>query len=595
METQILGNNNIGNGTQIINNTAGGTQVINNVQSGGTQVINQNPVNGGTRVINQNPVNGGTQVIGDNISNISRTFTGGLLTKEDVILGWRILEKIPVSSGEADLYIAEKNGEKGVIKYYRGNIHPKEELLKQLLQLKHPDIINIYEYGNYKGHFFEIMEYAKGGSLDSRNPDGSYKYLPLSEENVIQVCKEVINSYKTCHEKGIIHRDIKPANLYFRNEDGTDVVIGDFGISSVYGEEESVSHRTQTASRTTGYAAPEVLSGIITPKMDYYALGITLWEIATGKDPFVLESGKRRNDAHLIRDTIEGRIVNDLLSKEPVLSEKLQYLIRGLLVIDDKKRWGYDEVTRYLNGEKVEIVSVEKKTCEYSVGEKHCSTLEEIGNAIAANLEGAKKDIYKGFLAGALESAYPDISKKIDVITEEASAKNEYNLGLLRIVWLLNPSYPFKTKNGFEAENLEDMIHLILNAPEEMIPLIKDHQSIFYPYIEHLGYMDKIAEIKEITKGIKDKEDFALMLCVCQIAVILKDKTIKPFKLDRYKDFELSELQQIMKIPHDLRNLVLMIISERSCEGLFLPWLLLQKPDLNFNMITDWESFMAQI
>ena len=72
------------------------------------------------------------------------------------------------------------------------------------------------------------------------------------------------------------------------------------------------------------------------------------------------------------------------------------------------------------------------------------------------------------------KSDLPDDEKKVDQNDVEnlekttgfkiieASAKNEYNLGLLRIVWLLNPSYPFKTKNGFEAENLEDIIHLIL-------------------------------------------------------------------------------------------------------------------------------------
>jgi serine/threonine protein kinase len=137
------------------------------------------------------------------------------------------------------------------------------------------------------------------------------------------------------------------------------VIVSDFGISSITDDLEKL-HKTQTASRTTSYAAPEVFSGIISPKMDYYALGISLWELLSGKDPFALENGKHRNDAHMIRSTIEGRIADGILSREPRLSKSMERLIRGLLVIDHEYRWGYDEVTRHLAGEEVRIYKKEK-------------------------------------------------------------------------------------------------------------------------------------------------------------------------------------------------------------------------------------------
>jgi hypothetical protein len=56
--------------------------------------------------------------------------------------------------------------------------------------------VNIFEFGYHHDRFYEIIEYAAGGALDSRREDGTYKYLPLSEEQAVQVCKEVINSYK---------------------------------------------------------------------------------------------------------------------------------------------------------------------------------------------------------------------------------------------------------------------------------------------------------------------------------------------------------------------------------------------------------------
>lgn len=572
MPTQILGNN---------ENISGGTQVI----GGGTQVINRQP-----------QVSGGTQIIGDTTIGAGATFAGGLLTKGSEISGWIITDKINIQSGEADLYIAEKNGEKGVIKYYRGHIHPKTDLLEKLVGLKHPDIINVFEYGEYNGHFYEIMEYAAGGSLDTRNEDGTYKYLPLSEEKAVQACKEIINSYKACHERGIIHRDIKPANIYYKNADGTDIVIGDFGISSIYDQDEVASHKTQTVSRTTGYAAPEVLSGIISPKMDYYALGITLWELLTGKDPFVMENGKRRNDAHLLRDTIEGRIADDLLSREPKISASMQHLIRGLLVIDENKRWGYDEITRHLSGEYVEVAKKEVSAWEYSIEKVSCTTLEQVGTAIYNNLEAKslERDINKEWLSNFLEDKYPEISKKINDIAKEYSAINDSKLGYKKIALLLNPSIPYITPNGYKIENIDDVVNLIVNAPEEMVKVLDEKNEWFYTYFEHLGYKEKIPEIKNLIKNIEGETGFSVMLKLGKIAVLLKNNTINPFKVEQYNHIVLTDFRQLSTVPEELQDYIIDIIKNKSFDGLLLPWILTTCSFFNLNEISDWKDLFCR-
>ena len=201
-ETQILGND---------GNISGGTQVI----GGGTQVLNS---------ANQ-AIAASTQIIEDSIIGSGVVFAGGLLTKGTEISGWKIVDKINVQSGEVDLYIAEKVGEKGVIKYYRGNIHPKTDLLEKLANLNHPDIINVYEFGEYQGYFYEIMEYAAGGALDIRNEDGSYKYLPLPEEKVIQACDElesILSQNKSLVE---IAREIVEIALNNNSDDNSTAVV----------------------------------------------------------------------------------------------------------------------------------------------------------------------------------------------------------------------------------------------------------------------------------------------------------------------------------------------------------------------------------
>jgi serine/threonine protein kinase len=550
----------------------------------------------------------GTQPVSGSTTETGVNFTGGLLQVHEQVSGWEVNEKLNTISGEADIYRAEKNGKPGIIKYYRSVTKPKTEILEKLKELHDPDIVDVYDFGIYNDRFYEIMEYAGGGALDTRNDDEkrSYRYLPLSEEETAGICKEVINSFKTCHAMGIIHRDIKPANIYFRHVEeidevdgdgkktkrykGVDAVIADFGISSVMDEAEQL-HKTRTGSRTTGYAAPEVLSGLISPKMDYYALGITLWELLTGKDPFTTENGKRRNDAHLIRDTIEGRIADDILSKEPRVSPNMERLIRGLLVIDPEHRWGYDEVMRHLAGETVEVYRKAKKDWTFSIGETVCATLEDLGSALMDNIEGAKKYIFRRRLVTFLEDDYPDISKKIEEIAEESSARKEEDNGVLKVAYLLNPGMPFKVDNSFKAQNIDDIISLLENAPESVLPLLHDHTSGLYTWFEIIGITDIAEEIKKLPANISDTE-FA-----GKAEVLLKNRVIKPFKLDEYKNVELSTLDQLRKVPGDMQRHILALVKEKSYEGLFLPWLYLATPDVGADDIDtgSWEQFLMCI
>jgi serine/threonine protein kinase len=546
-------------------------------------------------------IGSGTQLISGTTTDGGKNFTGGLLQIHEAISGWEVASKINAASGEADLYIAQKGNAKGVVKYYRSAIKPKTAILDKIKGLNHPDIINVFEYGYYHDRFYEIMEYAAGGSLDTRDPDGTYVYLPLSEDKATDVCKEVLNAYKTCHEKGIIHRDIKPANLYYRNVNdlaadkvsGSDIVIADFGISSIMDETEKANIRkTQTASRTTGYAAPEVLSGIITSKMDYYALGITLWELLTGKDPFVREDGKRRNEAHLIRDTIEGRIADDLLSRDPKLSDSMQRLIRGLLVVDEKQRWGYDEVMRHLNGERVEVFQKQKKVWTFTIGGTTCTSLEQLGKTLIENPEVSQKYVFRGLIGNFLEDDYPDIAKSISTIVDESSAKNDYHNGILRVAYLLNPGMPLKLGNGFSVSNIEDVVFLIENAPETMLPLLKDHDSKLYIWLGLLGYDKEIADIQALPASSIPDIEF-----IDKGAVILKHYTINPFKLEKYADFELSDLEQIRRVPENLQNHILTLVAENSHEGLFVPWLDILTPEVTVSQMEtdDWDLFLESI
>jgi nitrogen regulatory protein PII-like uncharacterized protein len=522
-----------------------------------------------------------TELIQDNATEAmdieQNTFTGGFLQIGEAVEGWEITSKLNIKSLEAEVYRAKKDGKEGIVKYYRGITKPKTDILEKIKGLNHPDIVNLYEIGTYKGRLFEIMEYAAGGALDSKNEDGSYKYLPLTEEEVIGICQEMVNAFKDCHSLGIIHRDIKPGNIYYREcfethdengkikYTGKDIVIADFGISSVTDESEEY-HKTRTATRTSSYAAPEILFSEINSKYDYYSLGVTLWEIATGKEPYVTDSGRRLDSTYIMQLATEGYAAKNLLSTEPILSKKLQRLIEGLLLVNTEHRWGYDQVIAHLEGKEVPLI-IPQKTFSFDFEGKTCTNFDELSEALMDKPEAAHKLIYQGRLKALLSRNFPEKVKQIEEIAEEASAKQNYNNGIYKVAWTLSLKTPFKLGNGYAACGFEDILFLTANAPETMLPLLRDANSQLYVYLEVLGKAEQAEAIKKIPAA-SDAELLGKTL------VILNNRVIKPYKLEKYKGFTLDTPENLasQEIPEDLQNRILSLISEKDYEGLIYPW-----------------------
>ncbi len=510
----------------------------------------------------------------------------------ETIAGYNLLKKIDARSGEADLFIAEKDNDVAVIKVYRTKLKAKTEILDALQSIDTSNIVQIKEFGYYNERFYEIMEYASGGALNDKNQDGSYRYLPLSEEKALDLCREIINGYKACHDAGIIHRDIKPGNIYLRNANGSEFIIGDFGISSIMQEDE-VLHQTQSMSRTTGYAAPEVLSGLISTKMDYYALGITLWEVLSAKDPFTLENGQPRNAAHLLRDTIEGRIADDLLSREPLLSDRMQHLIRGLLVVDEAKRWGYDEATRFLNGEEVSVYVAPKKIRPLTFAGNRYQTLDDYGRAIMANPEEAKRDLIYGAIEGQIEEYDSKLALEIASLARDLKAYDEAEQlkRIQQIGWLLAPSVPLQLDDGTAISSIEGLLDVIRNKPECIGDMVADKYSLLYTWMEIAGYREYACEMYTKCLGGVQNPDMAQKADILLKAqVIFNDYTIKPFAGCGLKDYELSSKEQLASLSQEQKEFILELYRSGSSEGLFNTWLELVSDGKPIDAET-WQAF----
>ncbi|MBX5490326.1 MAG: protein kinase [Chloroflexi bacterium] len=145
--------------------------------------------------------------------------------------------------------------------------------------LAHPNVVAVYDVGEEAGTPFLVMEFVEGESLRERLQRAG----PLPVREVVRIGAAVADALAAAHERGLVHRDVKPANILL-TPDGR-VRLADFGIAQALGAESAT--RTGTLFGSIHYLAPELIRGeAATPSADIYALGVVLYEMATGRVPY---------------------------------------------------------------------------------------------------------------------------------------------------------------------------------------------------------------------------------------------------------------------------------------------------------------------
>ncbi len=196
---------------------------------------------------------------------------------------------------------------------------------KILARLEHPNIIKVLDFGTFENFFYISFEY-----FESQNLRYWLKTANLTTAQKEQIIVQLMRGLQFAHQQGIVHRDLKPENILINDE--LQLKIADFGLALL--ENDGQNTEATALIGTPAYMSPEQIRGaLLTRHSDYFNLGIIVFELYTGENPFL-----GRDVAQTINNILnfEFEQIKPAVEKLP---QNVQKLLKGLLQRDAQNRF----------------------------------------------------------------------------------------------------------------------------------------------------------------------------------------------------------------------------------------------------------------
>lgn len=429
-------------------------------------------------------------------------------------ISYKVVKPLSESTGEADVYLVENGDTQFALKRYKPGIEPDKDIIEIVRQNSGNPAMNFLvdtlQHGVWtnpktgQSHYYELMAYCAGGSLDQitirHNAEGE------------QLLGEIAIKCATCldflHAKQVIHRDIKPANFFFRNKSNKveELSLADFGIAIRCNKNGEAKVKIQM--RTKIYAAPEyyvAIDGIIsiTKSMDFYSLGmmlLVLWE-----------GGEDRYQAP--REHVLWTLKQDNKLPYPQdMPPRLLQLARALTIANPEKRAGFEEVVKWAKGEDIYNEDNLHFNIVYNATKKQIAkSREELVKFMMEDQKLATTYLYRGQISTWLkEINFTELSTPLEEITETQFPKNK-EAGFWAACYFLDPNLKYLDINNRAIEDNEDIAATLKENFDYYSQALADKHDKLFIYLNATG-RGEVNKLVPLFKKGKDNRDAMLQL-----------------------------------------------------------------------------------
>lgn len=278
--------------------------------------------------------------------------------------------------------------------------------------LDHPNICTVHEIGEHSdGQMYISMPLYEGETLQARLSRG-----PLPAAELTHIALQVASGLAKAHEQGIVHRDVKPSNVMVLNDGG--VKILDFGIAHI--EHVSLAATAGITMGTLAYMSPEQARGeSVDPRMDVWALGVVMYEMATGAHPFAGE------DVLALKAAIANREAEPIGARRPDAPIELDTMVRKMLAKAAPQRYASmaevaTELARLIEREQYPIGALKRNQPLVSAAaseRRHAAVLVTILSDYATLIEQHAAEEIEALMARIRNSA-------VDVVRQHGGLVN---------------------------------------------------------------------------------------------------------------------------------------------------------------------------